>query len=219
MTRATDDLIERGLRAWTAGDLEALEAVLDPAVTLRWVEPGDWDCIGRDQVIRLLRQRQAEGNAVYPVSIEHVDEHTFIVSSSRRRNPSTSTDRSRSRSRLALRSTAARSLRCSNTVPTTRAQLPVELRQASPQPAQRFADDRPLMPVPLHHHPARGAELIAHPRSGGGVQRVLAAAGLLVQEVRASQTDTDFGVTAEPDEIGLRIGRAAAASFERFGSV
>jgi hypothetical protein len=83
MKKATNDLIERGLRAWTAGDLDALEAVLDPAVTLRWVEPGDWDCLGRDQVIRLLRQRQAEGNAAYPVSIEHVDEHTFIVPSTR----------------------------------------------------------------------------------------------------------------------------------------
>jgi ketosteroid isomerase-like protein len=82
MTSATDELIERGLRAWTTGDLDALEAVLDPAVTLCWVEPGDWDCVGRDQVIRLLRERQAEGSAVYPVGIEHVDEHTFIVTSS-----------------------------------------------------------------------------------------------------------------------------------------
>ena len=83
MTSATDELIERGLRAWSAGDLDALEAVLDPAVTLRWVEPGEWDCVGRDQVMRLLRQRQAEGNAAYPVTVEHVDEHTFIASSTR----------------------------------------------------------------------------------------------------------------------------------------
>jgi hypothetical protein len=83
MTRATDDLIERGLRAWTAGGLDALEAVLDPGVTLRWMEPDDWDCIGRAQVIRLLRQRQTEGNEAYPVTIEHVDEHTFIVSSTK----------------------------------------------------------------------------------------------------------------------------------------
>ena len=83
MTSTTDQLIERGLRAWTAGDLDALEAVLDPAVTLRWVEPGGWDCSGRDEVMRLLRQRHAEGNAAYPVNIEHLDEHTFIVSSIR----------------------------------------------------------------------------------------------------------------------------------------
>lgn len=62
MASAAEELIERGLRAWTAGGLDALEGVLDPEVTLRWVEPGEWDCTGRDQVMRLLRQRQGEGN-------------------------------------------------------------------------------------------------------------------------------------------------------------
>jgi ketosteroid isomerase-like protein len=37
----TDDLVQRGLRAWTEGDLDALETVLDRSVTLRWIEPGD----------------------------------------------------------------------------------------------------------------------------------------------------------------------------------
>ena len=83
MTSATDELIESGLRAWTTGDLDALQAVLDPAVTLKWVEPGDWDCIGRDDVMTLLRQRQAQGNAAYPVTIKHVDEHTFTVISTK----------------------------------------------------------------------------------------------------------------------------------------
>jgi hypothetical protein len=35
---------EEGLRAWTDGDLDALEAVLDPQVNLLWAEPGPWDC-------------------------------------------------------------------------------------------------------------------------------------------------------------------------------
>jgi hypothetical protein len=83
MTSATDELIERGLRAWTVGDLDAVEAVLDPEVTLRWVEPGDWECIGRDQVMRLLRQRQVEGNRPYAAGTERLDAQTFIVSSSR----------------------------------------------------------------------------------------------------------------------------------------
>ena len=83
MSRAPEELIERGLRAWSAGDLDALEAVLDERVTLRWVEPGDWDCAGRDQVMALLRQRQAEGNRPYPVRIERLDEHTFLVSSTK----------------------------------------------------------------------------------------------------------------------------------------
>lgn len=87
MTNATDELIERGLRGWTAGDLDALEAVLDPEVTLRWVEPGDGDCTGREQVMRLIRQRQAEGNRPYPVRIEHLDEQTFIVASAKPIDP------------------------------------------------------------------------------------------------------------------------------------
>lgn len=83
MTSATDEIIERGLRAWTTGDLDALEAVLDSAVTLKWIEPGEWDCVGRDEVMWLLRQRHSQGNAAYPVNVEHVDEHTFIVSSTK----------------------------------------------------------------------------------------------------------------------------------------
>jgi ketosteroid isomerase-like protein len=83
MISASDELIERGLHAWIAGDLDALEAVLDPDVTLRWVEPGGWDCTGRDQVMRLLRQRQGERNRPYPVNVEHLDEHTFIVFSTK----------------------------------------------------------------------------------------------------------------------------------------
>jgi hypothetical protein len=83
MTSAPDEIIERGLRAWTTGDLDALEAVLDPAVMLKWVEPGEWDCVGRDEVMWLLRQRRNKGNADYPVTIERVDEQTLIVSSTK----------------------------------------------------------------------------------------------------------------------------------------
>ena len=75
-----DDLVQRGLRAWTDGDLDALQAVLDPAVTLRWVEPGDWDCLGRDQVMRLLRERHAQGRATHSMRIEYLDEHIVVVS-------------------------------------------------------------------------------------------------------------------------------------------
>jgi SnoaL-like domain len=78
-----EDPISVGLRAWLAGDLDALAAVLDPGVTLHWVEPGPWDCNGRDEVLNLLRQRQAERGArsPYPVQIERIDEHTIIVTS------------------------------------------------------------------------------------------------------------------------------------------
>ena len=79
----TPDVIEEGLRAWADGNLDALEAVLDPQVSLLWVEPGPWDCTNRDQVMRLLRQRQTErhGQPPYPVHVNRVDDATYVVSS------------------------------------------------------------------------------------------------------------------------------------------
>jgi hypothetical protein len=76
----TDDLVKRGLRAWTEGDLDALESMPDPEVTLRWIEPREWDCTGRDQVMRLLRERQAEGRGAHPMRVEFLDEQTIVVS-------------------------------------------------------------------------------------------------------------------------------------------
>lgn len=64
--RENDDLIERGLRAWTNGDLDALEQMVDPAVTLGWIEAGGWDRVGRERVLRLPRQRAADGRANAP---------------------------------------------------------------------------------------------------------------------------------------------------------
>jgi ketosteroid isomerase-like protein len=80
LVSGTTELIETGLRAWAGGDLDALEAVLDPEVSLRWVEAGQWDCIGREQVMRLLRQRQADGLRPYAMRIDRLDESTFVVS-------------------------------------------------------------------------------------------------------------------------------------------
>ena len=74
------DQIEAGLRAWTSGDLDALEALLDPAVSLRWVEPGEWDCTGREQVMALLRQRRAQAGQNPTMCIDRLDDSTFVVS-------------------------------------------------------------------------------------------------------------------------------------------
>jgi ketosteroid isomerase-like protein len=81
MTGSTADPIREGLEASARGDLHALEAVLDEHVTLHAVEPGRWDCSDRDHVMRLLQRRKAEDPTVYPVRIERVDDHTFIVQS------------------------------------------------------------------------------------------------------------------------------------------
>jgi ketosteroid isomerase-like protein len=72
------DPIATGLRAWAAGDLDALETVLAPEVTLLAAQPGPWDCVGRDQVMALLRARRAERPAS-SVHVQQVDEHTWTV--------------------------------------------------------------------------------------------------------------------------------------------
>lgn len=79
----TAEPIEAGLRAWAAGDLDALAAVLAPEVTLRAVEPGPWDCTDREAVLRLLRQRAATRGArpPAPVHVRRVDQHTYVVRS------------------------------------------------------------------------------------------------------------------------------------------
>lgn len=82
-----EDLVERGLTAWANGDLDALEAILDPEVTLRAVQPGPWDCPNRERVMRLLRERQSERVGVYPVRFERFDEHTFTVQSDKPIDP------------------------------------------------------------------------------------------------------------------------------------
>ena len=74
----TAEPIEAGLRAWAAGELDALEPVLAPDVTLLAVQPGPWDCVGREQVMALLRCRRTEGPP-YPVHVRRVDEHTWTV--------------------------------------------------------------------------------------------------------------------------------------------
>jgi ketosteroid isomerase-like protein len=79
---AASDLIQLGLTAWGRGDLEALEKLLDPAVTLRAPQPGPWDCEGREQVMALLRLRQGERDGEPPrdAEVRRVDDTTFLVS-------------------------------------------------------------------------------------------------------------------------------------------
>lgn len=77
-----DSLIREGLVAWTRGDLDALERVLDPAVTLRAARPGPWDCDNREQVMTLLHQRagQRQGQPSPEVQVHRLDGSTFRVS-------------------------------------------------------------------------------------------------------------------------------------------
>src|SRR5439155_26677781 len=52
-----------GLAAWRRGDFEALSTILDPKVQWTAIEPGEWDCHGRDDVMRTLRERYEQGFA------------------------------------------------------------------------------------------------------------------------------------------------------------
>ena len=61
MSSDTLELARRGFGAWQQGDFETIQAMLDPAVQWRWFEPGDWDCHSRDDVMRTLRERHAQG--------------------------------------------------------------------------------------------------------------------------------------------------------------
>lgn len=74
--------IENGLAAWTRGDLDALEQVLDPQVTLKAVEPGPWDCDSREQVMALLRLRESQRSPDQPreMRVTRRDDSTFLVS-------------------------------------------------------------------------------------------------------------------------------------------
>jgi hypothetical protein len=76
-----DAAIREGMAAWGRGDLDALERLLDPSVTLRAIEPGPWDCDDREQVMSLLRLREEQGRAEArgDVEVKRLDESTFLV--------------------------------------------------------------------------------------------------------------------------------------------
>ena len=82
MSESTSAAIEVGLAAWTRGDLDALEQVLDPQVTLTAVEPGPWDCGNRDEVMALLRLRESQRPPDHDrrVRVTRRDHATFLVS-------------------------------------------------------------------------------------------------------------------------------------------
>jgi uncharacterized protein len=73
--------IRDGLVAWAQGDLDALERVLDPLVTLKALQPGPLDCNNREEVMALLRQREARRmpDQSRDVDVVRQDDTTFLV--------------------------------------------------------------------------------------------------------------------------------------------
>jgi ketosteroid isomerase-like protein len=68
-----------GLAAWKRGDFEALEELLAPDATWHAVEPGEWDCNSRDDILRTLRERHEEGFTLGPFELVEVEPGTVIL--------------------------------------------------------------------------------------------------------------------------------------------
>ena len=72
-------LARQGLAAWKRGDFEALEELLSPDATWRAVEPGEWDCESRDDILRTLRKRYEEGFTLGPIELVEGGPGTVIL--------------------------------------------------------------------------------------------------------------------------------------------
>ena len=82
MTSAAIEAIRTVLRAWADGDLEPLAAVLDPRAELRGYGAGEWDCVGRDEVLEVLRNSRPAKGLIDAMQVVGVDDHHFVVAQS-----------------------------------------------------------------------------------------------------------------------------------------
>ena len=70
-----------GLAAWRRGDFHGVAAILDPRVEWKSFEPGEWDCHGRDDVMRTLRERYEQGFARGELDLSDAGTNTVIAHS------------------------------------------------------------------------------------------------------------------------------------------
>jgi ketosteroid isomerase-like protein len=73
------EIAREGLEAWRKGDFETIEEILDPNVEWHATERGEWDCHGRDDVIRTLRERYDQGFARGELEFRDGGEQAVIV--------------------------------------------------------------------------------------------------------------------------------------------
>ena len=72
-------IAQRGFDGWRRGDFDALETIVAPDVEWRWLEPGDWDCHSRADVMRTLRQRHAAGFAERRLNFQDARSEVVVV--------------------------------------------------------------------------------------------------------------------------------------------
>ena len=73
------ELARAGLAAWERGDFAALEELLALEATWRAVEPGEWDCESRDDILRTLRERYEQGFTMGPIELLEGGPGTVIL--------------------------------------------------------------------------------------------------------------------------------------------
>jgi ketosteroid isomerase-like protein len=73
------ELARAGLAAWRRGDFDALEELLAPQATWHAVEPGEWDCESREDVLRTLRERYEQGFTAGPIELVEGGPGTVIL--------------------------------------------------------------------------------------------------------------------------------------------
>ena len=79
MSEDTLELARHGFAAWQRGDFETIEAILDPNVWWHWFEAGEWDCNGREDVMRTLRERYDDGLARAPLELIDVGDDVVVA--------------------------------------------------------------------------------------------------------------------------------------------
>ena len=81
MSQAAVDLLLRGYRAFVAGDLAAIEGMLDPEV--EWIGVGEVAAIAqRDDVLEILRDRLSEDYSVTVDDLARIGVPCLVVSGS-----------------------------------------------------------------------------------------------------------------------------------------
>jgi ketosteroid isomerase-like protein len=68
-----------GLAAWRRGDFDTLERILDPNVEWIAFDPGEGDCHGRADVMRVLRERYEQGFAAGELDLSDAGPNIVIA--------------------------------------------------------------------------------------------------------------------------------------------